>query len=75
MLSTLQTLVATADFEAIKSRPFKGDCPTAYDGQETVYTFGAPGGFETIASCTVAIDSSLPLFAAVDAVIAAADRP
>ena len=51
VLSTLQTLIATADFAAIKSRPFKGDCPTAYDGQETVYTFSAPGGLETIASC------------------------
>jgi hypothetical protein len=75
VLSTLQTLIATTDFRVIKSRPFIGDCPTAYDGQETIYSFGTPDGVETIASCTVAIDSSLPLFAAVDAVVAAANRP
>jgi hypothetical protein len=74
-LSTLQTLVATTDFGVIKSRKFTGDCPTAYDGQETIYTFSAPGGVETIPSCTFAIDSSSPLFAAVDAVVAAANRP
>ena len=27
VLSTLQTLIATTDFAAIKSRPFTGDCP------------------------------------------------
>ncbi len=58
VLSTLQTLIATTDFRVIKSRPFTGDCPTAYDGQETIYSFTTPGGVETIASCTVAIDSS-----------------
>ncbi len=75
VLRTIDTLIATTDFGSIKSRPFTGDCPTAYDGQETIYTFSAPGGDETIASCSVAIDSSLPLFATVDAVIAAANRP
>ena len=74
VLNTLQGLIATTDFTAIKSRPFTGDCPTAYDGQETIYSFSTPGGVETIASCTVAIDSSTPLFAAVDAVVAAANR-
>src|SRR6185295_10208795 len=75
VLTTLQTLIATADFAAIKSRPFTGDCPTAYDGQETIYSFSTPGGVETIASCTFAVDPSTPLFAAVDAVVAAANRP
>ena len=75
VLLSIDTLIATTDFGVIKSRPFTGDCPTAYDGQETIYTFSVPGGFETIASCSVAIDSSLPLFATVDAVVAAANRP
>ena len=75
VLTTLQTLIATTDFTAIKSRPFTGDCPTAYDGQETIYSFSTPGGVETIASCTFAIDSSMPLFTTVDAVVAAANRP
>ena len=75
VLSTLQTLIATTDFEIVKSRKFTGDCPTAYDGQETIYMFSAPGGPETIESCTVAIDSSSPLFATVDAIVAAANQP
>ena len=75
VLRTLDTLIATADFAAIKSRPFTGDCPTAYDGQETIYMFNAPGGVETIASCTFVVDPSLPLFAAVDTVVSAAQRP
>lgn len=75
VLRTLDTSISTTDFEAIKSRPFTGECPTAFDGQETIYTFSAPGGVETIASCTVVVDPSLPLFAAVDAVISAAGRP
>jgi hypothetical protein len=72
VLGTLQKLIATTDFQAIKSCPFTGDCPTTYDGQETVYMFSAPGGPETIESCSIAIDSSAPLFAAVDAIVAAA---
>jgi hypothetical protein len=75
VLRTIDTLIATTDFGVIKSHPFTGECPTAYDGQETIYTFMAPGGLETIASCSVAVDPSLPLFATVDAVVAAANRP
>jgi hypothetical protein len=75
VLDTLQGLIATTDFTAVKSRPFTGDCPTAYDGQETIYSFSTPGGVETIASCTFAIDPSTPLFAAVDAVVAAVNQP
>jgi hypothetical protein len=75
VLRNLERLIATTDFGAIKSHPFTGECPTAYDGQETIYTFSAPGGVETIASCTVVVDPSLPLFAALDAVVSAAGRP
>ncbi len=74
VLRTLETLTATTDFGVIKSRPFNGECPVNFDGQETIYTFTTPGGLETIASCTVAVDPSLPLFATVDAVILAAGQ-
>jgi hypothetical protein len=74
-LRNLVTLIATTDFDAIKSRPFTGECPTAYDGQERIYTFSAPSGVETIASCSVVVDPALPLFAAVDAVVSAAGQP
>ena len=49
----------------LKSHPFTGECPTAYDGQEIAFEFGAPGGIERIATCEVEVDVGSPLFAAV----------
>jgi hypothetical protein len=64
-LRVLDRLIATTDYSIIRSRPFAGDCPTAFDGQEIVFSFAAPGGVQRIASCDVAIDYGLPLFVAV----------
>ena len=55
-LGRLHAQVEGADWEAILARPFTGECPTAYDGQEITYTFHAVGGPVTIASCSVQID-------------------
>jgi hypothetical protein len=66
-LAALDTLVRTTNFDAIRARPFTGTCPMAYDGQEVIFEFGAPGGIERIASCETEIDVDSPLFAAVDA--------
>jgi hypothetical protein len=64
-LRVLDRLIATTDYAIIRGRPFIGDCPTAYDGQEIVFEFSAPGGVQRIASCEIAIDYGLPLFVAV----------
>ncbi|MBP1705598.1 MAG: hypothetical protein H6Q36_1337 [Chloroflexi bacterium] len=64
-LASLDAAIAAADFEEIRSHPFSGECPTAYDGQEIVFEFGAPGGVERIATCEVAVDFGSPLFVAV----------
>ena len=64
-LAALDTLIRTTDFAALKSRPFTGQCPTAYDGQEIVFEFGAPDGVQRIATCEVVVDFGLPLFVAV----------
>jgi len=64
-LHDLATLIATTDFAAIRARPFTGVCPTAFDGQEIVFTFGAPSGPQRIATCEVDVDFGLPLFVAV----------
>ncbi len=64
-LATLQAAIAAADYDEIRSHPFSGTCPTAFDGQELVLEFDSPGGPQTIASCEVAIDWGSPLFAAV----------
>ncbi len=64
-LRTLSTLIATTDFSIIKARPFTGQCPTAFDGQEIVFGFAAPSGPQRIATCEVEVDFGLPLFVAL----------
>jgi hypothetical protein len=64
-LAAIADAIKLTDFAAIRAHPFTGECPTAFDGQEIVYTFAAPGGTERIASCEVDIDEGLPLFVAV----------
>jgi hypothetical protein len=71
VLSALDASVKAADFGVIRSRPFTGECPVAFDGQEVTYEFGAPGGVERIASCETEIDPDQPVFAAVTAALAA----
>jgi hypothetical protein len=66
-LDALTAEIERANFPLIESRPFTGQCPTSFDGQETIYTFHLPTGDEEIASCTVAIDPNHPLFLAVGA--------
>lgn len=61
-LAQLRQLIDTTDYSAIRSQPYTGVCPTAYDGQEVIYTFTTSGGRETLRSCEVAIDPAHPLF-------------
>ena len=69
-LAVLDGAIKTADFAAIRSRPFTGECPVNFDGQEVIYEFGAPSGAERIASCESEIDPDHPLFQAVDLALA-----
>jgi hypothetical protein len=69
-LEALRIEIEQANYAVIQSRPFRGECPTAVDGQETIYTFHVSTGDEEIASCTVAIDENHPLFQALAAAIA-----
>ncbi len=68
-MAALDAAIRAADFAALRRHPFTGQCPTAYDGQEVVFVFGAPGGTERIASCEVAIDFGSPLFRAISAAL------
>lgn len=71
LLTALDAAIKAANFEAIRAVPFTGECPTAFDGQEWVYEFGAPGGVEPIASCETEIDPAHPVFAStIDALVA-----
>ena len=70
-LVALDGAIKTTDFAAIRARPFTGECPVNFDGQEVIYEFGAPGGVERIASCETEVDPDHPLFVAVQAALAA----
>jgi hypothetical protein len=69
LLTVLDTAVTTTDFAAIRARRFTGECPVNFDGQETIYEFGAPGGTQRIATCETDVDPNHPLFRAVTAAI------
>ena len=71
LLTTLDAAIKTTDFAAVRARPFTGECPVNFDGQELIYEFGAPGGVERVASCETEIDADHPVFAAVEAALAA----
>ena len=73
LLATLDSAIKATNFDAIRAVPFTGECPTAFDGQEWVYEFGAPGGIERIASCETEIDPSSPPVAATIAALVAVD--
>jgi hypothetical protein len=72
LLDALRLQVEQADYRSLRSKPLTGVCPTAVDGQETIYTFHATAGDQQLASCKVAIDPKHPLFQALAAAIAAA---
>jgi len=75
VLAQLQAAIAAADFDAIRSRPFTGTCPTAFDGQEAVFTFHVPSGDVRLAECEFELDQSSPLFDAVGAALGAGVGP
>src|SRR5688500_5360737 len=69
LLAALHTAVKNTDFAAIRARPFTGECPVAFDGQEFIYEFGSPGGTQRIATCETDVDPNHPLFLAVSAAL------
>ena len=68
-LAALTSAIGATDFAALKSHAFTGQCPTAFDGQEFIFEFGAPGGTQRISTCEVAVDYGSPLFVAVSAAL------
>lgn len=58
-------LVEEADFKRLSESKFHGNCPTAYDGEEYVYTFFTTHGKHVLDSCEVSIDYESPLFKAI----------
>jgi hypothetical protein len=64
-LAALDAAIKATDFAILTGRPFTGECPTTFDGQEFVFEFGAPGGPQRLATCEVEVDYGSPLFVAV----------
>lgn len=71
VMVALDAAITAADFDAMRARPFTGECPMAFDGQEVTYEFDAPGGTQRVASCETDIDPDSPVFAAVTAALRA----
>ena len=69
-LTALDAAIKTTDFDVVRARPFTGECPVAFDGQEYIYEFGAPGEVERIATCETDVDPDHPLFDAISAALA-----
>ena len=65
VVAAIEGAILTTDFATVRSRPFTGECPVNFDGQEIIYGFSTPSGVERIASCEVEIDPDHPLFRAV----------
>jgi hypothetical protein len=71
-VSALVALIGDTDFEAMRKKKFTGLCPTAYDGQEFIYSFPTARGEEILDSCKTAIDEQSPLFKAIQKIKAKA---
>ncbi len=69
ILTALDAAVKTTEFDVVRARPFTGECPVNFDGQEAIYEFGAPTGTERIATCETEIDPDHPLFLALSAAV------
>lgn len=67
----LEQAILDADFAQIRSVPFTGTCPIAYDGNELIYSFYTDAGTETLSSCEFELDPAAPLFSTIESIITA----
>lgn len=68
-IARLADVIEQADWEAILSVPFTGECPVNFDGQEQIYTFTVNGEAVTVASCTVQVDPNAEPFLTVQLIL------
>ena len=67
--------LSLTDFDALGSRPFTGECPVNFDGQEQIYTFHGATGDIRLASCEVELDPSHRLLVAIENGLASVPTP
>jgi hypothetical protein len=63
--AALDLAIRSTDFAAMRAKPFAGECPMAFDGQELVFAFAVGASTERLASCETEIDWGSPLLIAV----------
>lgn len=68
-LEAVVNALNSADFEAMRSKPFTDTCPIAYDGNEIIYTFHTSEGTETLSSCEYVLDERYELIQVVQGLI------
>lgn len=61
----LEAAIQVTDFEALRARPFTGECPIAFDGQKQVFEFAVGGTVQRLDSCESELDWGSPLFIAM----------
>jgi hypothetical protein len=71
-VNELEAAIAATEFSVLRGPAYSGECPTAYDGQELVFTFTTAGGIERLASCESTLDYTAPVFKALAAALGTA---
>ncbi len=68
-IARLVDQVEAADWDTILAKPFEGECPRNFDGQEETYTFHVLPEPVVVASCTVLVDHQQEPFATVQGIL------
>ena len=68
-ITKLNVEIQSTNFDEIKKHKFTGTCPSAYDGQEVIYTFYTGTEVEVLSSCQYQIDGKIGVFKAVEDII------
>ena len=70
-LARIVAAVDAADWTAVLARPFTGECPKNFDGQEYTFTFPTATGDVVVATCTTQVDPGQEPFESIlDALLA-----
>ena len=65
VLARIVAAADSTDWEAVLARPFTGECPKNFDGQEFVYTFPTAAGDVVVATCTTQIGNGQEPFESI----------
>ncbi len=63
--AALNAAIESTDFDAMRAKPFTGECPIAFDGQKQVFEFSVGATTERLDSCETELDWTSPLFLAL----------